>query len=73
MREKIKEVLKKTFDFDEINENISPQTCEEWDSMHHLQLVVELESEFEVLFKPEDIMDMKSLDKIEEKLKALLG
>jgi acyl carrier protein len=72
MREKIKTVLKKTFDLDEIDEDISQQTCEEWDSMHHLQLIIELETEFEVSFEPEDIADMKSLDKIEKKLIDLL-
>jgi acyl carrier protein len=73
MRERIKEVMKNIFDLDEISEDISQQACEEWDSMHHLQLIIELETEFNVSFEPEDIADMKSLDKIENKMKDLLG
>jgi acyl carrier protein len=36
-------------------------------------LIIELESEFDVSFEPEDIAEMKSLDDIEKKLKGLLG
>ena len=72
MKERIKEVLKRVFELDEVKDDISQPTCIKWDSLNHLNLVVELEDEFGVSFEPEDIAEMKSLEAIEMKLKALL-
>jgi acyl carrier protein len=72
MRERIKQVIKDTLDLDNIPDGISQRNCAEWDSMHHLQLVIGLETEFDISFEPEDIGSMESLDKIEEKVKSLL-
>jgi acyl carrier protein len=73
MREQIIKVLKSVLDIDNVSEDISQNTCPEWDSMHHLQLVVELEMEFGVSLEPDDIVNMKSLDLIEDTLKRLLA
>jgi acyl carrier protein len=73
MRERIKQVIKDTLDLDDVPDDISQKTCVEWDSMHHLQLVVALEMEFDISFEPEDIGFMKSLFEIEEKIKSLLN
>lgn len=72
MRDKIKEVLKRVFELDEVYDNISQTTCAKWDSLNHLNLIVELEDEFNVSFEPEDIAEMKSLDIIEVKLNRLV-
>jgi len=72
MRERIKQVIKDTLNLDDVSDDISQKNCAEWDSMHHLQLVVGLETEFDISFEPEDIGSMKSLDEIEEKVKALI-
>jgi acyl carrier protein len=72
MRERIKEALKVTFDLDEIPDDISQKNCDVWDSMRHLQLVIELETEFDVSFEPEDISEMISIDAIEKKIKVLM-
>lgn len=72
MRDKIKEVLKKVFELNEVHEHISQTTCAKWDSLNHLNLIVELEDEFNVSFEPEDIAEMKSLDIIETKLNRLV-
>ena len=72
MRERIKQVIKDTLDLSEVPDDISQKNCVEWDSMHHLQLVVGLETEFNISFEPEDIGSMESLNKIEEKVKSLL-
>ncbi|MDR1503991.1 MAG: acyl carrier protein [Prevotella sp.] len=71
MRERIKDILKETFDLDEVPEDITQETCADWDSLRHLHLIIGLETEFNVSFEPEDIADMKSLDKIENKIKDL--
>jgi acyl carrier protein len=72
MRERIKQVIKDTLDLNEVPDDISQKTCAEWDSMHHLQLVVGLETEFDISFEPEDIGSMRSINEIEEKVKSLL-
>ena len=72
MRERLKQVIKDTLVLDNVPDDISQKTCAEWDSMHHLQLVVALETEFDISFEPEDIGSMKSLNEIEEKIKSLL-
>ena len=72
MKERIKEVLKRVFELDEVKDDISQTTCIKWDSLNHLNLVVGLEDEVGVSFEPEDIAEMKSLEAIEMKLKALL-
>lgn len=71
MRERVKQVMREAFDLSEISDDISQKNCAKWDSMHHLQLVVGLEMEFDISFEPEDIGDMASLEKIEEKIKNL--
>ena len=71
MRERIKKVMRDTFELTDIANDISQKTCAKWDSLHHLQLAVDLETEFNVSFEPEDIGSMESLEKIEEKIKAL--
>jgi len=72
MRERIKQVIKDTFELNNVPDDISQKNCAKWDSMHHLQLVISLETEFDISFEPEDIGSMKSLDEIEEKIKSLL-
>ena len=73
MRDKIKKVLKKVFELNEVHDSISQTTCAKWDSLNHLNLIIELEDEFNVSFEPEDIAEMKSLDIIEAKLNCLVG
>jgi acyl carrier protein len=71
MRERIKQIIKDTFNINDVPDDVSQKNCTEWDSMHHLQLVVALETEFDISFEPEDIGSMKSLDEIEKKIKSL--
>jgi acyl carrier protein len=73
MRERIKGAFKNVFEFDDIADDISQETCADWDSMHHLQLIFELEAEFNVTFEPDDIVEMKSLIEIEKKLNNIIG
>jgi acyl carrier protein len=73
MRERIKQVIRDTLDLNDIKDDISQKNCAAWDSMHHLQLVVALKTEFDISFEPEDIGSMKSLYEIEEKIKLLFN
>lgn len=70
MEEKVLEILKDLFELDTVDTTCSQTTCEKWDSMGQLNLVVELESEFDVTLEPEEIGEMKSFDDIIRILKG---
>lgn len=70
MEEKVLEILKDLFELDTVDETCSQTTCEKWDSMGQLNLVVELESEFDVTLEPEEIGEMKSFGDIIRILKS---
>ena len=70
MEEKVLEILKNLFELNTVDETCSQTTCEKWDSMGQLNLVVELESEFDVTLEPEEIGEMKSFNDIVRILKA---
>ena len=70
MEEKVLEILKDLFELDTIDKTCSQDTCEKWDSMGQLNLVVELESVFDVTLEPEEIAEMTSFEKIIRVLKA---
>lgn len=72
MEEKVLEILKNLFELDTVDETCSQQTCEKWDSMGQLNLVVELESEFDVTLEPEEIGSMISYGDIVSLLKRKL-
>ena len=70
MEEKVLEILKHLFELDTVDETCSQTTCEKWDSMGQLNLVVELETEFDVTLEPEEIGEMKCFDDIIRILKT---
>ena len=70
MEEKVLEILRDLFELDTVDNTCSQQTCEKWDSMGQLNLVVELESEFDVTLEPEEIGEMKCYDDIVRILKS---
>jgi acyl carrier protein len=49
-----------------ISADSSPETIETWDSVHHLNLVLALEQEFNLQFEPEEIDQMKDIQHILE-------
>lgn len=64
MEQKILELMKSVFQMDMIDETCSQRNCEKWDSMNHLNLVVELEMEFGVSLEPEEIAKMQCYDDV---------
>jgi acyl carrier protein len=64
MEERILEVLKETFELDNVDKTISQQNCEAWDSMGQLNLVADLEDAFDISLEPEEIGEMKCFDDI---------
>lgn len=51
---------------EDLNDNYGKDTVEEWDSVHQLSLIAQLEDAFDILFDPEDIMDLTSYAKGKE-------
>lgn len=66
VRNEIKEIMQRVFELDQINEDISQDNCGTWDSLGHLNLIVELEEAFNISLEPEEINQMKNLDGVEK-------
>ena len=45
---------------------VGKETVDEWDSVHQLSLISEFEEAFDIMFDPEDIMEMTSYAKGKE-------
>jgi acyl carrier protein len=52
----------------EINEQSSPESIENWDSFNGYVLLDELESEFNVKFTMDDVLDVKTVSDIKRHL-----
>ena len=70
MEQKILELMKSVFQTDDIDVTCSQKNCEKWDSMNHLNLVVELEMEFGISLEPEEIALMRSFDDVVRIIKS---
>jgi acyl carrier protein len=68
MEEKIKIIMSDLFGYpvEMINEETTRQDINSWDSLRHVQLILELEATFGVKFKPSEIPEMISFKKIKE-------
>ena len=53
----------------DLNETYGKETVGEWDSVHQLSLIAQFEEVFDIMFDPEDIMEMTSYAKGKEILK----
>ena len=75
MKERIKKIMASVFliNSETISDEISQLNFEKWESLQHLILIVNIESEFGVSFEPEEIVEMTSLDLIDKYLKKKLG
>lgn len=70
MKEKIFEILKNVFELDYVDESCSQKSCDAWDSLGQLNLVAELEDNFDITLEPEEIGTMKSYEDIIRILKT---
>ena len=69
MEEKVLEILKNVLEVDNVDEKVSSDNCEKWDSMAQLNISVELEMEFGVSLEPEEIAALASYKDIVRILK----
>ena len=68
MEDRILDVLKNVLELNSADTTICTKNCEAWDSMAQLNIMVELETEFDVSFEPEEIAEMISYDAIKAML-----
>lgn len=56
IRERCAKVMAEVMEVDQaaINDDSSPDTLEQWDSLSHVQLVLKLEKEFDIKISPEE-------------------
>jgi acyl carrier protein len=70
--EKLQKIFERVFS---INFPISEKTQREdiltWDSINHLNLIVELEDEFSFSFTPDEIENLKSVSQILQKISII--
>lgn len=71
MNDRINAVLMKIFDISrqDVVRDLTRDDVAKWDSLTHMDLVVSLESEFNVYFEVDDIIAMTSLQAIRDILK----
>ncbi len=67
MKSKIKKIMASVFEVsvDDINDESSTETIENWDSLRHMNLITVLEEEFDIRFNEEQITEMLNLSLIE--------
>lgn len=66
MKEQVIAIMSEVFELDVVDfpTEINQDNIDNWDSMRHLNLIVELEDVFDKSFEPEEIAEMLTLDKI---------
>ena len=69
----LKEILAKVLILEEndVNDAVSRENTESWDSLAHLMLITEVESAFGVAFSDEDIIEIKTVGDLKSKLRKL--
>ena len=66
MKTKIKNIMASVFEVsvDDINDESSPDTIENWDSLRHMNLITVLEEEFNIRLNDEQITEMMNFSLI---------
>lgn len=72
MEEKVLEILKYVLEDGRVDNTVSQENYANWDSLKQLNLMVELEAEFDVSIEPEVMHKMTSFDAIVENLKQII-
>ena len=71
MRNRVLKVVSQIMNIpvEQINNDSSPETIENWDSLQHLSLILALEEEFNITFSDQEIIEMLSIKIIIKTLK----
>ena len=69
MEKRLQQLFKKSFDVDRIDDRMSADDVEGWDSMGHVGLMMALEREFGISISPTDIVSLNNIGKIKNFLR----
>lgn len=71
---KIKSIMANVFKvkLDDIDENSTPNSIKEWDSLKHMNLIVALEEEFDIKLDEDEIASMVSFSIISATISAYI-
>jgi len=74
MEERVKQIMADIFDINpkKINKSTSMDNVDSWDSLKHINLILELEQEFKISLDTKEIESMLSFDDILKTLKMKL-
>jgi acyl carrier protein len=63
IKERIYFVMSVVFDIDkdQINDNSEPGLIENWDSLRHMNLIVALEEEFDIVFSDDEMTELLNM------------
>lgn len=66
MEQKVIQLMAEIFEIpiNDFPKEVKQENIKEWNSLRHLNLIVELEETFDKSFEPDEISEMKSLEKI---------
>ena len=74
IRERLQKVFIDVFEEDiEIYDEMTAEDVEDWDSLTHIQLVVEIEKEFNVKFTTDEVLELKNVGEFITLLKKKLS
>lgn len=62
-------LIKDTFEIEEIGDDLTPDDIEMWDSITHMDLCAKFEEEFDISLDVEDIAEMETIGEMKEILK----
>lgn len=70
VEQRLHEVIRSIFGLDgrTLTDADSPRTIPDWDSANHIQLILALETEFEVRFEPGEIAQLMSVGDLRRRL-----
>lgn len=60
MKERFNKIIMEVFEIDSVDEAMTRENTEKWDSLLHLTLVTAIEDEFDVMLDTEDILALDS-------------
>lgn len=63
-------VFQHVFGVDSVDDSMSVETLDEWDSLSHINLILELESEFGVSISTDEAIEIMSLPAVMALVKA---
>lgn len=71
LKNEVKQIMSKVFEvaIETIGDDATQKEINKWDSLQHLNLIVEIEDFYDISIDPEDISEMLSIDKIIEVIK----